>query len=91
MSDTQLKWPCEVTGAGFVSPCYALDGASQPHAPRGSGVFVAELMDKNWKRTRDLYSLRSGDHRKKGIAMNFCPFCGTQLRPASELISEPAP
>jgi len=30
--------------------------------------------------------LRSGDHRKNGICLNWCPFCGTDLQPARAMV-----
>jgi len=39
--------------------------------------------------TRELVVLRSGDHQKNGMVLNFCPICGADLSPLfADLIAE---
>lgn len=39
--------------------------------------------------SRTFFSVKSGEYAKKGIALNFCPFCGVQID--SPFIEKPNP
>jgi hypothetical protein len=86
---------CVVTpGVGSrLDPCQWLSALAQPSAGRsGKGVFRAELVDiYTLKPTREAWSIRSGDHTKKGVHMSFCPMCGTDLSGLFAHLLEDAP
>lgn len=82
---TDEQWPCELTPVG-IKPCWALEEVLQPPYGRGTrsqGVVLQTLINMNTREfSRQLVILKSGQHSKKGMALNFCPFC------AGEIIAE---
>lgn len=76
------RWPCTVD-AGEVKQCWALDEVLQRPGGRGTraqGVEVQSLVNMDtFKFSRNLIVMKSGQHGKKGLVMNLCPFCGGEL------------
>lgn len=57
----------------------ALDGSS-PTA-RAKGVFLPYRVNTvTSEKGHDLVQLHSGEYVGRGIALNFCPFCGESLK-----------
>lgn len=67
--------PCEIKD-GTIIPCKGLDAILELESGKG-GVQVMQLSDfESGKFTRALVVAKSGSHRKRGLAFNFCPYCG---------------
>lgn len=70
---------CEVRGS-FIDPCWPLSEMTQLS---GKGIRRHAFINTiTGERSRDIYSAASGEHAKNGIALNFCPWCGTSLKEA---------
>ncbi len=75
---------CSVRDGNFVEPCEHLRKACNGR-PYGTakGIFIHDLsyLDKErlGKPSRTFFSVKSGEYAKKGVALNFCPFCGVQI------------
>jgi hypothetical protein len=82
MSEDQGKrWPCALSD-GHVTPCWALGEALQERGrgTRSQGLEFQTLVNmETMAHSRDLVVLKSGQHGKKGLALNFCPFCREEL------------
>jgi len=86
---------CAVDCIGTVTPCAPLDRCTDSIYKRGSGVQRVSLMifgddpHEDGKTIRHSYALKSGEF-KKGVVLNFCPFCGTNIqRPRDGLEDRP--
>jgi hypothetical protein len=85
--DSQAEAPlgdrCRVRDDRFVEPCEFLGRAIQSrHGPfhRGGGIVLHNLVRLDTlKASRTFVTVRSGEWKAKGIVLNFCPFCGTQI------------
>jgi hypothetical protein len=73
---------CQLTPEG-IKPCKGLDGVLQLPGGQGTRRQGAELQSvintTTLKFSRQWVALKSGDHGKNGIVMNYCPFCGNPL------------
>lgn len=60
------------------------------HGGRGGGIKIESRINmQTMELTRELVVLRSGDHQKNGMVLNFCPICGADLSPLfADLIAE---
>jgi hypothetical protein len=76
------NWPCSIE-AGRVKQCWALDEVLQMPGGRGTrhqGVEIQTMLNMDsFEFSRNLIVLKSGQHGKKGLVMNLCPFCGGEL------------
>lgn len=75
------KHPCTVRDGRFVEPCTSLANAFDG-TPMGSGraLFLMSMTNlRTLVPTRSFVVLRMGNHLKKGIALNCCPFCGERI------------
>lgn len=73
---------CSVRDGKFVEPCKTLRAVCEGSpVGRGKGVRAWESyhLDGQPRPARTFFGVRSGDHATKGIAFNFCPFCGTKI------------
>lgn len=73
---------CSVRAGNFVEPCTALEEVTIGEAAFNSrkGVVVWNLFNlTSGAPTRSFIGVRSGSVHKKGMAFNFCPFCGTDI------------
>lgn len=72
---------CTVRDKRFVEPCASLRGAFDGHpAGRGRGLFLTTLTNlTTFKPSRSFVVLRMGEHVKKGVVLNCCPFCGERI------------
>lgn len=76
----QIK--CKVIG-NKISRCYTLQKALEYGNPssRNKGCFVPERANINTGEPgTDIVQLHSGDYVGRGVAMNFCPFCGENIK-----------
>ena len=76
----QIK--CKVIGKK-ISRCYTLQKALEYGNPssRKKGCFVPERVNINTGEAGiDIVQLHSGDYVGRGVAMNFCPFCGENIK-----------
>ncbi len=71
---------CTVRDGKFVEPCKALSESAEYGNPRGKqkGIFAWDL-HVGRERSRTFFGVKSGKHVEKGIAFNFCPFCGEKI------------
>lgn len=77
MSKKRAK--CEVTETGIINPCFGLDESIEDDV-RDPRVELLSFVDvKTLKTTRNIVSIKSGKHRKRGLVCNYCPFCGTRI------------
>lgn len=80
------EWkPCTVRDGRFVEPCATLASVE--------GRAVSHQHFTNFKTgapARSFFVLKSGDHQKKGIVLNVCPFCGTRIDAPVNNETEPA-
>lgn len=72
---------CTVRDKRFVEPCASLRTAFDGHSHgRGRGLFMLTLTNTaTLKPSRSFVVLRMGEHVKKGVALNCCPFCGERI------------
>lgn len=72
-----LKSKCKLT-ASKLSLCEGLQKSIQEQ--RRGGITEEIILNiRTGKNIRRLLVLRSGDFRKNGIVLNYCPFCGEQI------------
>jgi len=68
---------------GRIKPCKGMDGVLEQDGGVGTRKQGAKLQTlinfKSGKFSRQWIALKSGEHSKSGIVMNFCPFCGEQI------------
>ena len=73
---------CQVVG-NKITPCEHLSRALEYGNPRAKskGVFIPERVNFNTGEPgTDIAQLHSGAFVGRGIALNFCPFCGVSLK-----------
>jgi hypothetical protein len=73
--------PCKVDAMGSVRPCIALQAVAEGN-PRLRGVKQISLLSNFGQKNetiRHTYKLCGGEY-PKGVMLNFCPFCGTDVR-----------
>ena len=80
--DGRRPWPCRLDGRKLI-PCWALDECLEDdgRGSRQQGLKLHYMTDmKSHKFSRTLASVKSGKHRKNGLFINYCPFCGAPTR-----------
>ena len=82
MTDEQTATKCSVQD-GWLHPCAGMDRLIEGRAnAHRKGVTLMVLTNlSTMETTRTAAVLRSGEHRTKGILMNFCPMCGAHITP----------
>ena len=63
--------------AGSVQYCFDFMQTAEDHHKKGLSLAPIGSMDSD-----ELYFipiLKNGEHSRKGIIVNYCPFCGTNL------------
>ena len=76
------KLECTVDEDRFVRPCDRLSETLEDGGPYGNrkGIFAWELHNlRENKPSRTFIGVKGGEHRKKGLLFNFCPFCGVRI------------
>lgn len=79
---------CSATAGGYAATtCEALDDATDIHpTKRSKGLFYANISRKvgdDWVSAGTRVTAHSGIFVGDGICLNFCPFCGGELRDSS--------
>lgn len=77
---------CVVNGRQ-LSPCETLSNALEYGNPRtkSKGFFLPERVNINTgERGISIVQLHSGDYVGRGVALHFCPFCGTNIETWSD-------
>ena len=80
---------------GRVLMCEALDAVAEyeGQGTRYQGVKVKTVVSmgkEGYGFSRHLIVLKGGEHSKRGIVMNFCPFCAEPILPEPASSSEAA-
>lgn len=73
---------CKIEDGKFVVPCKTLADATEFGNPIGKrkGVWSWEYYRTDTKGpTRRFYGCKSGEFVAKGMAFNYCPFCGEKI------------
>ena len=79
MTDGKWRKQCAVDGL-FVTGCSALEKVAE--LPHGKSKGIKKVSTHNTitgKPFRTYYMVRSGDHKERGLILNFCPMCGTDI------------
>lgn len=72
---------CTISGR-HLSPCSELKSALEYYhpTPKAKGLFFPERVNlQTHERGTDIIQLHSGSHVGRGVALNFCPFCGKDI------------
>ncbi len=80
---------CKPIKGGYVDPesiCEALTMATERGpAGRRKGLFSSSMINLDTRYSLGVaITLKAGEFSKNGIYLNFCPFCGGELRDSSE-------
>lgn len=73
---------CQVNG-NQITPCKVLAKALECGNPtsKSKGVFIPERVNINTGESgTDIGQIHSGQYVGRGVAMNYCPFCGESLK-----------
>lgn len=73
---------CTVTNGKFIEPCSHLSNVTEFGNPRlkSKGVWCYQYYSQtSHEPSRRFFGCKSGDRVEKGMAFNFCPFCGTDI------------
>lgn len=85
---------CSLSNEDRVRPCWALsDVLDDPHGrgTRAQGVSLHFMVDmETCKSSGSLAVLKSGKHNKKGVILNYCPFCGEWINKYVDPADRPA-
>jgi hypothetical protein len=71
-----MKIKCKFVKENWVA-CDMMNKATQEKRP---GLNNGMLMNFKTGEVKDIPILRSGEFVKKGIVLNFCPWCGVSLK-----------
>ncbi len=75
------KLKCTIAEGRFVEPCDSLYESSEGRVPTGKarGIYWWDYTNlKTHKPSRTFFGAKTSDC-PKGVAFNFCPFCGVQI------------
>jgi len=72
---------CTIKDGKFVQPCDALGSVTEYNHPKGKqkGVFAWRYTSPETGPTRTFYGCKSGERVERGLAFNYCPFCGERI------------
>lgn len=76
------KARCKING-DQITPCVVLAKSLEYGNPslKSKGVFIPERVNiKTGKAGIDIAQLHSGKYIGRGVAINYCPFCGVSLK-----------
>lgn len=78
-----MRAQCSINERGQVQPCNALGQAIEYENVAGKGLRFVRLTKLDEKgdfgNGRHFVTVRSGEFVKRGIILNFCPFCGSDI------------
>lgn len=91
-----MRTPCKVFlgPPRTIQPCPGLaELVGRSHSGVGGGLKIEQRVNVDTcEDTRQLVIMFSGQHRKNGMVLNFCPICGESLLGLfADLVSEPSP
>lgn len=78
----ELILKCSVSEDGkHIKPCRLLTAAFEFNSPPNKkGIIQYQLHNhQTGKPSRTYFIAKSGDYKKNGLALNFCPFCGEEI------------
>lgn len=78
----ELSLKCSVSEDGLhILPCRMLTSVFEYDSPPSKkGIVRHQLHNiQTGKPSRTFFSAKSGDYKKMGLALNFCPFCGEKI------------
>lgn len=78
----EVRAVCQVEGRR-LSPCGPLEKALTPAMPsaKAKGLFMPQrVILATGQPGTDIVQLHSGGYVGRGVALNFCPFCGTSIK-----------
>lgn len=62
-----------------LTPCVALERALEYDSKHGRGLFPIEIFAVAVGFVRSGVMARSGEFARRGIILNYCPFCGADI------------
>ena len=77
----ERKLKCTISGGRFVEPCESLEKAAEGRVPTGKarGIYWWDYTNlKTSEPSKTFFGAKTSEY-PKGVAFNFCPFCGTQI------------
>lgn len=84
INDDGRTWPCSINDKGYVQPCWAMAESLEDNFGRGTRAQGLKLVSLVNTRTHEgagsMIICKSGGHSKRGMTMNWCPFCGGWIR-----------
>lgn len=90
MEKEQFK-KCHVDKENFVVMCEMMQRLCEDSTAK-KGISYHTMMNfETGKLTRGFPVLKSGEHAKNGVALNFCPMCGEKIDGAFNAILEDKP
>lgn len=80
MAEKKLK-KCRVNKrrGHLTAWCFGLGEAMNQMFGRSQGIECINLVNTKTFENRRLPVFRGGKHKKRGLLLNFCPFCGTAM------------
>ena len=67
----------------LIKPCVALKEVTsdyQGHYKKGMSIMpINQLISNNFVHVKDYLIVKNGQHAKKGLVCNYCPFCGEKV------------
>lgn len=91
MEKKELFLKCSVSEDGnHIHPCRMLTSVFECDSIK-KGIVQYQLHNtQTGKPSRTFFIAKSGDYKKNGLALNFCPFCGEKIdAPFAEKDDEP--
>lgn len=71
---------CKATNNLLDALCVGMSESLNAPYTKQKGLVIQELVNsKTLEPSADMIVLRSGDHNKKGMTINHCPFCGVEI------------
>lgn len=78
----ELSLKCSVSEDGrHIIPCRMLTSVFEDNSPPSNKGIIQYQLHNNQtgKPSRTFFIAKSGDYKKNGLALNFCPFCGEKI------------
>ncbi|MBX9476796.1 hypothetical protein [Yersinia enterocolitica] len=74
---------CQLNGKHIITLCSTLNSvlSCSSLTPKAKGLFMPYRVNiQTRERGTDIVQLHSGEYVGRGVALNFCPFCGESLK-----------
>lgn len=86
--ENEMRVQCVLRDGRFVEPCWALAETLESDFGRGTraqGLKTISLINLTTRKpSRSYAAVKSGKHSKRGLALNYCPFCGADINTFAE-------